>query len=179
MQLIKPINGQNHFWLFEKDGRTLYTFHGIMGERLEEPMSEQKFSRFFHLDAYIRELAAEKEQDGYSVVQEADYQEVVVEIFGQEKEYDVISEHRANIEEDLNEFLFSSGNGYFVEDDYGPEAIEFVLHVLEPSQIVEPVIEYFKNQYGVTRLRMRQAKVHYGRRLTGLYPEGKNFNRKN
>lgn len=32
MQLIKPMNGQNHFWLFEKDGRTLYTFHGILGE---------------------------------------------------------------------------------------------------------------------------------------------------
>ncbi|MER2125449.1 MAG: hypothetical protein ABS936_15460 [Exiguobacterium indicum] len=42
MQLIKQINSQNHFWLFEKDGRTLYTFHGIMGERLKEPM-EQKF----------------------------------------------------------------------------------------------------------------------------------------
>lgn len=62
MQLIKQIDGQNHFWLFEKDGRTLYTFHGIMGERLEEPMSEQKFSRFFNLDAYIRELVAEKEK---------------------------------------------------------------------------------------------------------------------
>ncbi|WP_214804817.1 MULTISPECIES: hypothetical protein [unclassified Exiguobacterium] len=179
MQVIKQINGQNHFWLFEKDGRTLYTFHGIMGERLEEPMSEQKFSRFFNLDAYIRELVVEKEKDGYYVVQEADYYEIVIEIFCQEKEYDVISEHRANIEEELNEFLFSSGNGYFFEDDYGPEAIEFVLYVLEPSQIVEPVIEYFKAQYGVTKIRVGQAKVHYGRRLTGLYPAGKNFNRKN
>ncbi|VWX34553.1 hypothetical protein [Exiguobacterium oxidotolerans] len=179
MQLIKPINGQNHFWLFEKDGRTLYTFHGIMGERLEEPMSEQKFSRFFNLDAYIRELVAEKENDGYTVVQEVDYQEVVVEIFCQDKEYDLISEYRSNIEEDLNEFLFSTGNGYFLEDDYGPEAIEFVLHVLEPSQIVELVIEYFKEQFNVNKIRMGQAKVHYGRRLTGLYPTGKNFNRKN
>jgi len=84
MQLIKQIDGQNHFWLFEKDGRTLHTFHGIMGERIEEPMSEQKFSRFFNLDAYIRKLVAEKEKDGYSVVQEADYNEIVVEIFGQD-----------------------------------------------------------------------------------------------
>ncbi len=179
MQLIKQIDGQNHFWLFEKDGRTLHTFHGIMGERLEEPMSEQKFSRFFNLDAYIRKLVAEKEKDGYSVVQEADYYEIVVEIFCQDTEYEVIFEHRSNIEDDLHTFLFQIGNGYFVEDDYGPEAIEFVLHVLEPSQIVQSVIEYFKKQYGVTRLRMGQAKVHYGRRLTGLYPEGKNFNRKN
>ncbi|MGX9807770.1 hypothetical protein ACV3PA_11075 [Exiguobacterium acetylicum] len=179
MQLIKQINGQNHFWLFEKDGRILYIFHGIMGEHLKEPMSEQKFSRFFNLDAYIRELVAEKEQDGYSVVQEVDYKEVVVEIFCQDKEYDLISEHRSNIEEDFNGFLFQIGNGYFFEDDYGPEAIEFVLHVLEPSQIVEPVIDYFKEQYGVTKIRIGQAKVHYGRRLTGLCPAGKNFNRKN
>ncbi|MFP7279292.1 hypothetical protein SFC11_08005 [Exiguobacterium indicum] len=178
MHLIKPINGQNRFWLFEKDGRTLYTFHGIIGERLEEPMSEQKFSRFFNLDDYIRELVAEKEKDGYSVVQEADYHEVVVEIFCQDTEYDVIFEHRSSIEEDLNGFLFEIGNGYFVEDDYG-EAIEFVLHIIEPSYIVEPVIDYFKKQHDVKKIRIGQAKVHYGRRLTGLYPEGKNFNRKN
>ncbi|KOP29149.1 hypothetical protein ADM98_09595 [Exiguobacterium sp. BMC-KP] len=142
MQLIKPINGQNHFWLFEKDGRILYTYHGIIGERLEEPMSEQKFSRFFNLDAYIGELVAEKEKDGYSVVQEADYHEIVVEIFCQDTEYDVIFEHRSNIEEDLNGFLIEIGNGYFFEDDYGPEVIEFVLHIVEPSYVVEPVIEY-------------------------------------
>ncbi|WP_214851542.1 hypothetical protein [Exiguobacterium sp. s193] len=64
------LDGQNHFWLFEKDGRTLYTFHGIMGERLEEPKSEQKFSRFFNLDAYTRELVVEKQKDGYYVVQD-------------------------------------------------------------------------------------------------------------
>ncbi|KQS18644.1 hypothetical protein ASF99_01770 [Exiguobacterium sp. Leaf187] len=179
MQLIKPMNGQNLFWLFEKDGRTLYTFHGIMGERLKEPMSEQKFSRFFNLDAYIRELVAEKEKDGYSVVQEADYHEVVVEIFCQDSEYDFIFEHRSSIEEDLNGFLFEIGNGYFVEDEYGPEAIEFVLHILEPSYIVESVIDYFKDQFNLKKIRMGQAKVHYGRRLTGLYPKGKNFNRKN
>jgi len=84
-----------------------------MGERLEEPMSEQKFSRFFNLDAYIRELVAEKEKDGYSAVQEADYYEIVVEIFCQDTEYDIIFEHRSNIEDDLHTFLFSNRQRLF------------------------------------------------------------------
>ncbi|WP_294746444.1 hypothetical protein [uncultured Exiguobacterium sp.] len=129
MQLINQFDGQNHFWLFEKDGRTLYTFQEIMGERLEKPLSEQKFSRFFNFDAYIRELVAEKEKDEYAVVKEIDYHEVVVEIFCQDIEYNVIFEQRSNIEEDLNGFLCEIGNGYFVEDEYGPGAIEFVLHI--------------------------------------------------
>ncbi len=89
---------------------------------MEKPLSEQKFSRFFNLDAYIRELVAEKEK-------EIDYHEVVVEIFCQDIEYNVIFEQRSNIEEDLNGFLCEIGSGYFVEDEYGPGAIEFVLHI--------------------------------------------------
>lgn len=82
---------------------------------MTEPMSEQKFSHFFHLDAYIRELVAEKEKDGYSVVQEADYYEVVVEIFCQDSEYDFIFEHRSSIEEDLNGFFLKSAMGILLK----------------------------------------------------------------
>jgi len=179
MQVIQTKDGRDHYWMYVKDGRTLYTLQGIVGDITEEPESEQKFSRFFNLDGYIQELVEAKIVDGYRLVDEQDFKEVIVELTCNEEQYDAVWESRSKIEEDLEEFLGVTGNGYFLEDDYGPEAIEFVLYVLDPSYIVEPVVEYFKEQYDVTQIRMGQAKVHYGRRLTGLHPAGKNFNRKN
>lgn len=179
MQVIQTKDGRDHYWMYVKDGRTLYTLQGIVGEIAEEPESEQKFSRFFNMDGYIRELVEAKVADGYRLIHEQDFKKVVVELTCNEEQYDAVWKSRTKIEEDLDEFLGVTGNGYFLEDDYGPETIEFVLYVLDPSHIVEAVVEYFEEQYGVSRIRIGQAKVHYGRRLTGLYPAGKNFNRKN
>ncbi len=39
MQVIRTKDGRDHYWMYVKDGRTLYTLQGIVGEIMEEPES--------------------------------------------------------------------------------------------------------------------------------------------